>query len=437
MSSNQGQFFSSSFMEEIKARFHWVNQDMDGCERLFFDNAGGSFRLKAASEAFASIDALPDCPERIHERARYLQDIQTRGESDIRHILNARGGSVYLSLTASAAMFEMVRAVMENTPGTNAVTTILEHPSSFDAMKLYCERTGKQLRVAPSNPVTGGVDVDAIVSLIDADTALLSVMYASNISGAKFDIASIVEGVRAKNPDLFIIVDAVQHAPHAVIDLQKTPVDGINFAPYKFFGCRGSGISWLSKRMAELPHHRLEAKENGVWELGSPAPAQFAVVSAIVDYVAWIGEQVSDSSDRRELFVQGMQRIESHERALLAMLLDGAEGQRGLRAIDGVKVFWDHADLMKRDLIVGIGFDGLDPTAAVREYEKRGVTVYERIGTSPYSGRMLRSFNLEGAVRISPLHCHEPRDVARFLAITEELARSHRSDQPSPHLLDI
>lgn len=426
MGSNRGQLFSESLMEQIKDRFHYVDRDVDGRPRLFFDNAGGSFRLKSALEAFARIDALPDCPERIHERAIFLQDIQTRGEEDIRRIFNARDGSVYLTLTASAAMFEMVRAVMEHIPGTNAVTTILEHPSSFDAMKLYCERTGKALRIAPSNAETGGVDVDAIVSLIDDDTALLSVMYASNISGAKLDIATIVERARAKKPDLFIIVDAVQHAPHAVIDLQKTPVDGINFAPYKFFGCRGAGVAWLSERLAELPHHRLDAKEKGVWELGSPAPAQFAVVTAIVDYAAWIGAQFSDSEDRRELFVQGMQRIEAHERGLLSLLLDGVEGQRGLRTIDGVRVFWDHDDLTRRDLIAGIGFDDLDPTEAVRAYEQRGVIVYERIATSLYSGRMLKSFSLAGAVRISPLHCHGPDDVVRFLALTEEIAVASR-----------
>jgi selenocysteine lyase/cysteine desulfurase len=394
MSSRQGEFFSEPLLREINARFHHVDRDIDGRERLFFDNAGGSFRLKAAVDAYARIDALPDCPERIHERARYLQDIQARGESDIRTLLNARDGSVYMSLTASGAMFDMVRATMENVPGTNVVTTILEHPSSYDSIAYYAQRTDKALRVAPSNPETGGVDVDAIVSLIDADTALLSVMYASNISGAKFDIERIAERARAKKPGLYIIVDAVQHAPHGVIDLEKTPVDGINFAPYKFFGCRGSGIAWLSPRAAVLPHHRLNAKQEGAWELGSPAPAQFAVVSEIVDYATWIGGRFSDASDRRELFVQGMHRIELHERALLDALLDGHGEQRGLRQIGGVDVFWDYPDLTKRDLIIGVGFASLSPTDAVREYEKRGVIVYERVASSLYSGRMLKSFNL-------------------------------------------
>ncbi|WP_333985903.1 aminotransferase class V-fold PLP-dependent enzyme [Burkholderia orbicola] len=416
MSSSHGALFPDALMQQIKSRFHHVDRDVDDRERLFFDNAGGSFRLKAAVDAYARVDALPDCPERIHARALDLQAIQSRGEDDVRTILNAQGGTVYASLTASGAMFDMVRAIMENVPGTNAVTTVLEHPSSYDAMTVYAKRTGKTLRIAPSNPATGGVDVDAIVALVDADTALLSVMAASNISGAKFDIETIVARAREKKPDLFIVVDAVQHAPHGVIDLQRTPVDGINFAPYKFFGCRGSGMSWLSPRAAALPHHRLAAKENGVWELGSPAPAQFAVVSSIVDYVAWIGRYFTDSDDRRTLFVEGMHRIELHERALLAALLDG------LRAIDGVEVYWDHADLTQRDLIVGIGFAHLEPTQAVREYERHGVIVYERVASSLYSGRMLKSFGLAGAVRISPLHCHAPDDIARFLAITEALA---------------
>jgi selenocysteine lyase/cysteine desulfurase len=432
MSSQNGELFPDGLLREINTRFHLVDHDIDGHARLFFDNAGGSLRLKTAIDAYARVDALPDCPERIHARALYLQEVQTRGEEDVRTILHAQGGTVYASLTASAAMFDIVRAIMENVPGSNAVTTILEHPSSYDAMSYYAQRTGKTLRVAPSNPQTGGVDVDAIVSLVDDETALLNVMYASNISGAKFDIEAIVAQARAKKPDLFIVVDAVQHAPHGVIDLRKTAVDGINFAPYKFFGCRGSGIAWLSPRAAALPHHRLAAKDETVWELGSPAPAQFAVVSAIVDYVTWIGGHFSDANDRRERFVQGMKRIELHERALLVALLDGCEGRRGLRSIEGVTVFWNHAGLEKRDLMVGLGFANLTPTEAVRAYEERGVIVYERVASSLYSGRMLKSFGLDGAVRVSPLHCHTPADIARFLAITEELTRIQADIRPYP-----
>jgi cysteine desulfurase/selenocysteine lyase len=424
MNIAEGEFFSDALMKEVKSRFHYVDHDMNGRERLFFDNAGGSFRLKAAVDQFARIDALPDCPERIHELAVFLQDVQARGAEDLRTILNAKGGSVYASLTASGGMFDMVRAVAENVPGTNMATTVLEHPSSFDAMSLYAERTGKELRVARSNPATGGIDVEEIVGLVDENTSLLSVIYASNISGAKLDIHEIVKQARAVKPGLYIVVDAVQHAPHGLIDLQKTPVDGINIAPYKFFGCRGSGMSWLSERASVLPHHKLAGKKKDFWDLGSAAPWQFAVVTEIVNYVCWLGGQFIASDDRRTLFASGIQGIELHERALLARMLNGSEGIAGLRRMDKVKVFLDHEDLTKRDLILAIGIENLEHAQAVREYEKRGVIVYERVATSLYSKRMLHSFGLEGAVRVSPLHCNSAADIDRFLKVTREISEA-------------
>ncbi|KQP18123.1 aminotransferase class V-fold PLP-dependent enzyme [Pseudorhodoferax sp. Leaf267] len=422
MTASKGELFDGALQAQIKARFLHVDHDMTGRERLFFDNAGGSFRLKAAVERFAAIDAVPDNPERIHEVAVFLQEVQARGTQDLRTILNAEGGSVYAALTASGAMFDMVRAIAENVPGTNLVTTALEHPSSFDAVQLYAQRLGKELRVAPANPATGGVDVDAIVNLVDADTTLLSVIYASNISGAKLDIAAIVRRARAIKPDLYIVVDAVQHAPHGLIDLQQTPVDGINIAPYKFFGCRGSGMAWVSDRAAVLPHHKLAGKKPNFWDLGSAAPWQFAVVTEIVDYVCWIGGQFTDSSDRRTLFVCGIEKIELHERALLSRLLDGSDATPGLRRLPRVQVFLDYEDLAKRDLILAIGIAGLEYAQAVREYERRGVIVYERVATSLYSKRMLDSFGLAGAVRVSPLHCHGVADIDRFLRITQQVA---------------
>ena len=71
--------FPDALMQEIESRFHYVDHDFEGRERLFFDNAGGSFRLKSATEAFARIDALPDCPERIHALALFFAESASHG----------------------------------------------------------------------------------------------------------------------------------------------------------------------------------------------------------------------------------------------------------------------------------------------------------------------------------------------------------------------
>ena len=430
-----GLLFPPALMQAVRERFLQIEHDHQGRPRLYFDNAGGSFRLKAAVERFALIDAVPDNTERIHPVARELQAIQAAGTADFRMMLHAEGGSVFAALTASAAMFDMVRAIAQNVPGRNLVTTALEHPSSYDAMERYARETGRELRVAPSNPQTGGVDVEAIVRLVDADTVLLNVIYASNISGAKLDLEQIVARARAIKPDLYIVVDAVQHAPHGLIDLRKTPVDGINLAPYKFFGCRGSGLAWLSERAALLPHHKLAGKSANSWDLSSSSPWQFAVLQEVADYVCWLGQQAvlelpglwpsaEAAPSRRALFEAGMERIALHERALLARLLNGSAAQPGLRALPGVQVYLDHDDLASRDLIIALGVDGLDCTQAVHEYGLRGVTVYERSVASLYSRRMLESLGLQGAVRVSPLHCNSPTEVDAFLRITQELAQA-------------
>lgn len=422
-----GRLFPDALQREIKDRFHFVDHDPSGRERLFFENAGGSLRLKSVTARVAAVDSIPDCPERIHAVALELQDIQQRGTDDVRTVLNARSGAVYASLTASGGMFAVARAIAENVSGSNMVTTVLEHPSAYDAMSQYAERTGRELRVVPSNPQTGGIDVHEVVKRIDADTCLLSVIYASNISGAKVDIEAIVRKARAIKPDLFIVVDAVQHAPHGLIDLQKTPVDAMNFAPYKFFGARGSGFTWLSDRAAVLRHDKLSGKKEDFWDLGSAAPWQFAAVTEIVDYVCWLGRRSTDSADRRAQFDQGIEAIELHERALLHRLLNGADGVQGLRQLSGVTVHLDHPDLARRDLILAIGIEGLEHTQAVREYEKRGIIVYERVASSIYSRRMLESFGMTGAIRVSPLHCHGPSDIDRFLHVTSQIAAEHRA----------
>lgn len=417
-----GAFFSEELSAEIKNKFYYVDTDYTGAKRLFFENAGGSFTLKKAVETYGKLEAIGDCPERTSATADYLNEVIGQGIDDVRCILNAANGSVVTMLTASQVIFEMTRVAAQALPGTNIVTTALEHPSAYDAAQWYAAQTQKEFRVARTNPVTGGVDAQEIARLVDKDTCFLSVIYASNISGAILDMEAIIAAARAIKPDLYIIVDAVQHAPHGVIDLQRTPVDAISFAPYKFSGIRGLGIGWVSDRFAGLAHHKLAGKPATEWELGSPAPAQYAGITEIVNHVCWIGGHDAQAGSRRAAFVRGMEKIALHERALLHRLMEGSDIQQGLRHIPGVEVFFDTQDLTNRDCIIACAIKNLECAAAVKEYAKLGVTVFERVATSIYSKRMLESFNLKGALRISPYHCHTSDDVDDFLRITSALA---------------
>ena len=107
-------------------------------------------------------------------------------------------------------------------------------------------------------------------------------------------------------------------------------------------------------------------------------------------------------------------------------LLEGSAQVPGLRHLEGVKVFLDDPDMTRRDLILAMGFDNWGYTEAVREYERRGIIVYERISSSIYSQRMLQSFGLDGCIRVSPLHCNSPEEIDEFLKATADMAQSRR-----------
>lgn len=429
-----GLLFEEKFQKELKEKFCYADADPIYGERLFFENSGGSLRLKKCVEAKTEVEMFPDCPERIHERSLYLKGLVEKGTKEILEIIfGAKSGALITELTASQTMFHMVGLIMENIPGTNAVVSSIEHPSAFDAVEFYCQKTGKEMRVVPANKKTGGIDVEEVMKYIDKDTCLLSIMSASNISGNIMDIETIVKKAREIKPDLYIISDAVQHAPHHSIDVEKLKIDGMNFAPYKFFGVRGCGFAYVSDRVSALPHHKLIAKEQSVFELGTSAPGNFAAAMEIINYVCDIGKHFIEDTDRRTLYNEGMRRIHLHERALLYRMLEGTEEIPGLRHIPGVTVCVDTDDLTNRDLIAAITIDNIDFTDCVAKYQKHGITVYERVDTSIYSKRILEALGLRGAIRVSPLHCHGADDIDKFLLITAEIAKEARNNIVVPH----
>ncbi len=418
----KGLLFEDSLMQQVASRFEHLHEDPATGERVFFENAGGSLRLKESGRRFSELGAFPDCPSRRHDRAVALNAVIKKGIEDTRILFNAQDGEIIIDLTATMNMYRMVETVLHNIPGKNIITSVLEHPSVFDAMAYYGNATGREVRIAKSCAATGGVAVEEVLRLIDQDTALLTIMAASNITGAIFDIEALVTKARQIKPDLYIIIDAVQHAPHSALDLSKAPIDGINIAPYKYFGQRGYSMAYISDRLAKLTHPRILNDKPIHWQLGSPAPALYADITVITDYVCWIGGHFSSSTDRRTLFETGMEHIKLHERALLSYMLDGTGAADGLHRIENVIVHPDNPDLTQRDLIVPISFKNISCPEAVGEYEKRKVIVYERMANNHYSKNALRSFGLDGVIRVSPLHCHSVYDVTRFLQATQEIA---------------
>lgn len=414
--------FSTDLLNEIRSKFAYVDEDPFNGKRIFFENAGGSLRLKSVIAAVAEETAYPDAHSRPNPAAAHLHELYQKGNAAIRTFINAKDGVVFSNQTASRAAFSINGAIIENVPGTNVVTTAAEHPSNFDSVVYYAQKANKMVRVAECDPTDGGVRAEEILKYVDHNTTLLSFMYASNITGAVFEVQKIIDEARKIKPDLFIVVDITQQVAHAPIDIDVMNIDGAFFTPYKMFGKRGVGIGWVSERASRLNHERFLDKPITSWDIGSIEPVSIGSMTAIVDYICWIGRHYTEAKSQREQIVAGMEAIDLHERALLERALNGTKEIPGIRAIDGAEALFIGNDFSTRDSIIPLSVKGVSPADVTRKLKERGIIVFERVDTNVMSKRTLNSLKCPGVVRVSPSHYNSPEEVDVFLRAVKEIA---------------
>lgn len=424
MTSRNTKFFPKELEEFITSSFSFLNNDPYVDDRMFFENAGGALRLKSVVDAQSQITALPDNPDRPHKTAVDVRDIIKQGTEDVRLFLNAKDGSIATGLTASKLMFEIVSTIADAAKPGNIITTSIEHPSSYDACAFAAEQNNHELRVAQANPISGSIPLENILSLVDEDTILVSVILTSNITGAMHDIKKYSQAIKEKNPETIIVVDGVQGAPHGVIDVDDWGIDAINIAPYKMFGNRGVGFAYLSDRIASLPHHRLLATDTKNWDVGSPTPTNYISFTKIIDYICEIGQYFNSSTNRRLLIVEGMHRIHLQEQAILNRLINGSDDVLGVKDIQNVTVHFEEENGVHQDLILALTFDNISCADAVEIYGEHNILVFARESSSYYSQRILEAVNLDSIVRVSPIHCHTAKDIDRFLQVTKLIAEN-------------
>jgi len=129
------------------------------------------------------------------------------------------------------------------------ITTEVEHPSILSTCK-WLEEEGVKVTYLPVNE-QGVVEAHVVKSFITEKTALVSVMWASNETGAIFPIREI--GAICKEKGVLFHSDAVQAVGKIPVNLQATHVDFISFSAHKFHGPKGVGALYIKDSQALTP----------------------------------------------------------------------------------------------------------------------------------------------------------------------------------------
>jgi selenocysteine lyase/cysteine desulfurase len=413
--------FSPEFLEEIRKHFMYVDWDPYSGQRIYLEASGGSLRLKSVVESIAKETALPDELYRYNPASEHVVDSIAKGIEDVKLFLGAKSGTIMPAQSATHAIYRAINAVTNHVPGTNIVTTELEHPAVRSSTRMFAESRGMEWRVAKLRRETSTVPAEAILELVDKDTCMLVFQHGSNQTGAINDAEAIVREARKIKPDLYTLVDAVQYAPHGPIDVDAIGADAYAFGPYKAYCVKGIGFAHLSDRLARLPHWKLDGKAETDWVLGSPAHPMYTTWTAVVDYLCWLGRHFTESTDRREQIVASKKAIMGHMSALLDRLINGTAELPGLASLDHVTVCGMEGDISNRLCIFLFRINGMDSSEASEHYNQEyGVRVSARVPDT-YSAVPLQALGWSNAVRLCAAHYNTPQEIDTFLKATANI----------------
>ncbi|TGV63440.1 aminotransferase class V-fold PLP-dependent enzyme, partial [Mesorhizobium sp. M00.F.Ca.ET.158.01.1.1] len=96
--------------------------------------------------------------------------------------------------------------------------TRMDHDANVAPWLMLAEDRGLEVRWIDLDPKTFELDLSTLETTIDEQVKLVAVGYASNVTGTINDVKRIAR--RARAVGALSYVDAVQFAPHGVIDVQ-------------------------------------------------------------------------------------------------------------------------------------------------------------------------------------------------------------------------
>ncbi|MBQ5310417.1 MAG: cysteine desulfurase [Oscillospiraceae bacterium] len=215
--------------------------------------------------------------------------------------------------------------------GHNIVTTSIEHHAVLHTCD-YLEKRGMEIRrISPDS--NGIVPAERLISAMDNNTTLVSVMYANNEVGT---VQPVYEAAQAAHErGILFHTDAVQAAGHTAIDLSSGVIDMMSISGHKLHAPKGIGLLYIRKGviLENFMH-------GGAQEMGKRAGTEnvaFAVglARALEDRMSGMEEREASLLAEREYIT---------ERILSEIPASVLNGDRHRRAAGNMNFSFDGAD---------------------------------------------------------------------------------------------
>lgn len=320
-------------------------------------------------------------PSGIYSLGRRARRGILEASETIARAINASPEEIYFTSGGTESDNWAIRATVQRKPGGHIITSNIEHHAVSKTLEDLTQN-GYSVTYLPVDKF-GRVSADNLIAAIKDDTALITIMSASNEVGTILPTASFGEIARSRGIPFH--TDAVQAVGHIPVDVREMKADMLSLSGHKFHGPKGVGALYVSKEFALPTFITGGGQERGLRSGTENVPGICGMAAAL--------KEATVNMDRNITYVTAMR-----DRLITGML-----------SFPGVILTGDPVNRLPG--IASFALEGIDGEALVYALDREGICVSS--GSACSSGAsespaVLKSLGLvgggggvDGAIRIS------------------------------------
>ncbi|MEN6621403.1 MAG: aminotransferase class V-fold PLP-dependent enzyme [Smithella sp.] len=292
--------------------------------------------------------------------------------------------------------------------GDHVITSSFEHNSISRPLERLRGQGIAVTKVAA--PLDHGIVPSQVEAAIQADTRLIVLGHASNVTGCINPIREI--GRIARAGGIVFMVDAAQTAGTIPIDVQAMGIDLLAFAGHKgMLGPQGTGGLYIKEGLRLLP--LIEGGTGGNSELFTQpeiCPDRYESGTVNTPGISGLGAGV------RFILKEGIEQIRAKERSLTEQLL------QGLEKIPGV-ILYGPLHGLERAPVVSFNIEDKEPADVSFMLDKMfDIASRSGLHCAPDAHRTLGTFS-QGTVRLSLGYFNTAAEVKQCLEAVSIIAK--------------
>ncbi len=415
-------------IDAVRAQFPALALRHDEHPRTYLDNPAGTQVPQRVVDRMT--EALVEFNANMHgnfNTSVQATELVRQAHLAVGDFVNARSDrEIVFGPNMTTLTFMMARALAPRfQPGDEIITTHMEHEGNNTPWRTMAAERGLVVRTVPFHLDTYELDLDALGSMINERTRFAAINYASNLLGTINPVQEITR--RLHEVGALVYLDAVQYAPHGVIDVQAIDCDFLVASTYKFYGPH-QGVLWGREELLQsLPTYKLRVVPDVTpdrFETGCQSLEGQAGTIGALEYIQWLGRTAGVDlrptgeglRERTKDLHAGMRAMVAYEEILSERLIAGLESIPGVH-IHGIT---DRAAFARRVPTVSFTAPGLVPAEMARFLDSRGVYVWNGHSYALPVVEFLGIADAGGVVRIGPTHYNTVAEIDLAVSLVAE-----------------